>query len=167
MNRIAAARGAFNAFGSISCMLIVKCIWTCNMEFALYKLIIIIIIIKEITNGRTSERVKELILYQGILNSSLSFVCLFVCLFVSKASFDEWTDWFPNNEALDQKQRKYLADIKAKHEWRFTVRNERKVRGLLRLWQRVGSREKRVYLRVLYARRILPPWLSEGAKGAI
>ena len=54
---------------------------------------------------------------------------------MSKASFDEWTDWFPNNEALDQKQRKYLADIKAKHEWRFTVRNERKVRGLVRLGQ--------------------------------
>ena len=30
-----------NAFGSISCMLIVKRIWTCHMEFALYKLIII------------------------------------------------------------------------------------------------------------------------------
>ena len=28
MNRIAAACGAFNAFGSISCMLIVKHIWT-------------------------------------------------------------------------------------------------------------------------------------------
>ena len=41
MNRIAAARGAFNAFGSISCMLIVKHVWTCHMEFALYKLIII------------------------------------------------------------------------------------------------------------------------------
>ena len=45
MNRIAAATGAFNAFGSISCMLIVKRIWTCHIEFALYKLIIIIIII--------------------------------------------------------------------------------------------------------------------------
>ena len=45
MNRIAAASGAFNAFGSISCMLIVKRIWTCHMEFALYKLIIMIIII--------------------------------------------------------------------------------------------------------------------------
>ena len=45
MNRIAAARGAFNAFGSISYMLIVKRIWTCHMEFALYKFIIIIIII--------------------------------------------------------------------------------------------------------------------------
>ena len=41
MNRIAAASGAFNAFGSISCMLTVKRIWTCHMEFALYKLIII------------------------------------------------------------------------------------------------------------------------------
>ena len=27
-----------NAFGSISCMLIVKCIWTCHMEFVLYSL---------------------------------------------------------------------------------------------------------------------------------
>ena len=42
MNRIVAASGAFNAFGSISCMLIVKRIWTCHMEFALYKLITII-----------------------------------------------------------------------------------------------------------------------------
>ena len=40
LNRIAAASGTFNAFGSISCMLIVKRIWTCHMEFALYKLII-------------------------------------------------------------------------------------------------------------------------------
>ena len=45
MNRVAAASGAFNAFGSISCMIIVKRIWTCHMEFALYKLVIIIIII--------------------------------------------------------------------------------------------------------------------------
>ena len=45
MNRIAAASGAFNAFGSISWMLTVKRIWACHMEFALYKLIIIIIII--------------------------------------------------------------------------------------------------------------------------
>ena len=44
MNRIPAASGAFNAFRSISRMLIVKRIWTCHMEFALYKLIIIIII---------------------------------------------------------------------------------------------------------------------------
>ena len=44
MNRIAAASGTFNAFGSISCMLIVKHIWTCHMEFAhRYKFIIIII----------------------------------------------------------------------------------------------------------------------------
>ena len=43
MNRIAAASGTFNAFGSISCMLIVKHIWTCHMEFALHKFIIIII----------------------------------------------------------------------------------------------------------------------------
>ena len=43
MNRIAAASGAFSAFGSISHMLAVKGIWTCHMEFALYKLIIIII----------------------------------------------------------------------------------------------------------------------------
>ena len=43
MNRIATASGAFNAFGSISCMLIEKRIWTCHMEFALYKLIIIFI----------------------------------------------------------------------------------------------------------------------------
>ena len=43
MNRIAAASGAFSAFGSISHMLTVKGIWTCHMEFALYKLIIIII----------------------------------------------------------------------------------------------------------------------------
>ena len=43
MNRIVAASGTFNAFGSISCMLIVKRIWTCHMEFALYKFIIIII----------------------------------------------------------------------------------------------------------------------------
>ena len=35
MNRIAAANGTFNAFGSISCMLIVKRIWTCHMEFAM------------------------------------------------------------------------------------------------------------------------------------
>ena len=46
MNRIAAASGAFNAFGSISWMLTVKRIWTCHMEFALYKFIIIIIIIE-------------------------------------------------------------------------------------------------------------------------
>ena len=45
MNHIAAARGAFNAFGSISCMLIVKRIWTCHMEFALYKIKLNIIII--------------------------------------------------------------------------------------------------------------------------
>ena len=44
MNRIAAASGAFNALCSISCMLIIKHIWTCHVEFALYKLIIIIII---------------------------------------------------------------------------------------------------------------------------
>ena len=44
MNRIAAASGAFNAFVSISCMLIVKRIWTSCMEFAQYKFIIIIII---------------------------------------------------------------------------------------------------------------------------
>ena len=44
MNCIVAASGTFNAFGSISCMLIVKRIWTSYMEFALYKLIIIIII---------------------------------------------------------------------------------------------------------------------------
>ena len=43
MNCIAAASGAFNAFGSISCMLIVKRIWTYHMEFALYKFIIVII----------------------------------------------------------------------------------------------------------------------------
>ena len=36
-----------NAFGSISCMLIVKRIWTCHMEFALYNLIIISHIISE------------------------------------------------------------------------------------------------------------------------
>ena len=46
MNCIAAASGAFNAFGSISWMLTVKRIWTCHMEFALYKFIIIIIIIE-------------------------------------------------------------------------------------------------------------------------
>ena len=40
MKHIAAASGAFIAFGLISCMLIVKRIWTCHMEFALYKLII-------------------------------------------------------------------------------------------------------------------------------
>ena len=45
MNRKAAVSGAFNAFGSISWMLTVKRIWTCHMEFALYKLIIIIIMI--------------------------------------------------------------------------------------------------------------------------
>ena len=45
MNHTAAASGAFNTFGWISCMLIVKRIWTCHMEFALYKLMIIIIII--------------------------------------------------------------------------------------------------------------------------
>ena len=45
MDCIAAASGAFYAFGSISCMLILKRIWICRMEFALYKLIIIIIII--------------------------------------------------------------------------------------------------------------------------
>ena len=45
MNRIAAASGTFTAFGSISRMLTVKRIWTCHMEFALYKLIIFIFII--------------------------------------------------------------------------------------------------------------------------
>ena len=48
MNRIAAASGAFNAFGLISCILIVKRIWTAYMEFVLYtctrKLIIIIMV---------------------------------------------------------------------------------------------------------------------------
>ena len=34
-------KSVVNAFGSISCMLIVKRVWTCHMEFALYKLIII------------------------------------------------------------------------------------------------------------------------------
>ena len=45
MNRTVAASGTFNAFGSISCMLIVKRIWTCHTEFALCKLIIIKLII--------------------------------------------------------------------------------------------------------------------------
>ena len=43
MNRIVAASVAFNAFGSISCTLIVHHIWTCRMEFVLYRLIIIVI----------------------------------------------------------------------------------------------------------------------------
>ena len=56
MNHIAAASDAFNAFGSISCMLIVKCIWTSHMEFVLYKLIIIInIIIIMSTKKQTLE----------------------------------------------------------------------------------------------------------------
>ena len=59
MNRIAAASGAFNAFGSISCMLIVKRIWTCHMEFVLYKLIIIIIISK--TEGSWQNYYKRVI----------------------------------------------------------------------------------------------------------
>ena len=45
MDHIVAASGAFSAFSLVSCMLIVKPIWTCHMEFVLYKLIIIIIII--------------------------------------------------------------------------------------------------------------------------
>ena len=52
MNRIAAASGTFNAFGSVSCMLIVKHIWACHMEFTLYKLNIIIIIITELNCHR-------------------------------------------------------------------------------------------------------------------
>ena len=55
MNHIAAASDAFNAFGSISCMLIVKCIWTSHMEFVLYKLIIINIIIIMSTKNQTLE----------------------------------------------------------------------------------------------------------------
>ena len=62
MNRIAAASGAFNAFGSISWMLTVKRIWTCDMEFALYKFIIIIII---------SEKV-------GVRWGNLSLTCVFL-----------------------------------------------------------------------------------------
>ena len=55
MNRIAAASGTFNAFSSISYMLIVKCIWTSHMEFVLYKLIIINIIIIMSTKKQTLE----------------------------------------------------------------------------------------------------------------
>ena len=41
MNCIVTASGAFNAFSSIYCMLIVTSIWTCHMEFALYEFVII------------------------------------------------------------------------------------------------------------------------------
>ena len=37
----------FNAFGSISCMLIVKRIWTCFMKFVLYKIKLIIIFVED------------------------------------------------------------------------------------------------------------------------
>ena len=72
MNRIAAARGAFNAFSSISCMLIVKRIWTCHMEFALYKLIIIIIIIITEMAGRSI-----LLFFGCVLRFSSSVLPLF------------------------------------------------------------------------------------------
>ncbi|KAK3713422.1 hypothetical protein QZH41_002908 [Actinostola sp. cb2023] len=45
---------------------------------------------------------------------------------MDKASFDEIT-MFPNNEELDEMQKKYRSDIEAKNDFRLTVKHERKV----------------------------------------
>ena len=83
MNRIAAASGAFNAFGSVSCMLIVKHLDICHMEFALYQLIIIIIIIITLVAYILLLLLLLLLFICGCLSTYPLFVCLFAYLFGS------------------------------------------------------------------------------------